>query len=125
MDLRPAFRWLGFAVLLALQRLADLWLVAVHGRAVDQPDPTLRLYLFHGPDEAQSRALGARRLQRPLASRRQGPKGVEQVVGIHQSPGSEEYLGQPRQSVFGSALSPLEPTKKKATLWWPFLFPAS
>ncbi len=30
------------------------------GRAVDQPDPKLRFYLFHGPDEAQSRALGAR-----------------------------------------------------------------
>ena len=30
------------------------------GRAVDQPDPNVRFYLFHGPDEAQSRALGAR-----------------------------------------------------------------
>jgi DNA polymerase-3 subunit delta len=32
------------------------------GRAVDQPDPRLRFYLFHGPDEAQSRALGQRLL---------------------------------------------------------------
>ena len=32
------------------------------GRAVDQPDPQLRFYLFHGPDEAQSRALAQRLL---------------------------------------------------------------
>src|SRR3546814_19262639 len=29
-------------------------------RAVDRPDPALRLLLLHGPDEAGSRALGAR-----------------------------------------------------------------
>lgn len=29
-------------------------------RAVDKPDPSLRLMLLHGPDEAGSRALGAR-----------------------------------------------------------------
>lgn len=33
------------------------------GRAVDQPNPAVRLYLFHGPDESQSRALGARLLE--------------------------------------------------------------
>lgn len=33
------------------------------GRAVDQPDPNIRFYLFLGPDEAQSRALAARLLQ--------------------------------------------------------------
>lgn len=33
------------------------------GRAVDQPDPGLRLYLFYGPDEAQSRAFGQRLLE--------------------------------------------------------------
>jgi DNA polymerase III subunit delta len=32
------------------------------GRAVDQPNPQIRFYLFHGPDEAQSRALAARLL---------------------------------------------------------------
>ena len=32
------------------------------GRAVDQPAPGIRFYLFHGPDEAQSRALAARLL---------------------------------------------------------------
>lgn len=30
------------------------------GRSVDRPDPAVRFYLFHGPDEAQSRALAAR-----------------------------------------------------------------
>jgi DNA polymerase-3 subunit delta len=30
------------------------------GRSVDQPSADLRFYLFHGPDEAQSRALAAR-----------------------------------------------------------------
>ncbi len=29
-------------------------------RALDEPNPQTRLYLFHGPDEAQSRALGER-----------------------------------------------------------------
>lgn len=32
------------------------------GRAVDQPNAQVRLYLFHGPDDAQSRALGDRLL---------------------------------------------------------------
>jgi DNA polymerase-3 subunit delta len=32
------------------------------GRAVDQPSDQTRFYLFHGPDEAQSRALAARLL---------------------------------------------------------------
>jgi DNA polymerase-3 subunit delta len=32
-------------------------------RSVDQPDPAVRFYLFYGPDEAQSRALGERLLQ--------------------------------------------------------------
>jgi DNA polymerase-3 subunit delta len=33
------------------------------GRAVDQPDPKVRFYLFLGQDEAQSRALAARLLE--------------------------------------------------------------
>jgi DNA polymerase-3 subunit delta len=32
-------------------------------RAVDQPNPDVRFYLFHGPDEAQSRALGQRLIE--------------------------------------------------------------
>ena len=30
------------------------------GRSVDEPDPRVRFYLFHGPDEAQSTDLGDR-----------------------------------------------------------------
>jgi DNA polymerase-3 subunit delta len=33
------------------------------GRAVDQPDPKVRFYLFLGPDEAQSRALASRLME--------------------------------------------------------------
>ena len=32
------------------------------GRALDEPDPSVRFYLFHGPDEAQSRGLAQRLL---------------------------------------------------------------
>ena len=39
------------------------------GRAVDQPADKVRFYLFHGPDEAQSRALGDRLLQSLGATR--------------------------------------------------------
>ena len=39
------------------------------GRAVDQPDARVRFYLFHGPDDAQSRALGDRLLQALGATR--------------------------------------------------------
>ena len=39
------------------------------GRTVDHPDPPLRFYLFHGPDEAQSRALGHRLIEALGASK--------------------------------------------------------
>lgn len=42
---------------------------ATIGRAVDQPAQAVRFYLFHGPDEAQSRALAARLLESLGASR--------------------------------------------------------
>ncbi|MEO8455128.1 MAG: DNA polymerase III subunit delta [Sphingomicrobium sp.] len=32
-------------------------------RAVDQPNPEVRFYLFHGPDDAQSRGLGQRLIE--------------------------------------------------------------
>lgn len=38
-------------------------------RAVDQPNAQVRFYLFHGPDDAQSRALGARLVQALGASK--------------------------------------------------------
>jgi DNA polymerase III subunit delta len=33
------------------------------GRALDRPDPEIRLYLFYGPDEGQSRSHGERLLK--------------------------------------------------------------
>ncbi|MEO6247896.1 MAG: DNA polymerase III subunit delta [Sphingomicrobium sp.] len=39
------------------------------GQTLDQPDPALRFYLFHGPDESGSRAL-AHRLLRSLGAER-------------------------------------------------------
>jgi DNA polymerase-3 subunit delta len=39
------------------------------GRALDQPSRDVRFYLFHGPDEAQSRALAARLAEGQRASR--------------------------------------------------------
>ena len=39
------------------------------GRALDKPDPLIRLYLFHGPDESQSRGHGERLLKALCAER--------------------------------------------------------
>jgi DNA polymerase-3 subunit delta len=39
------------------------------GRAVDQPNAQVRFYLFHGPDEAQSRGLGQRLVEALGASK--------------------------------------------------------
>ena len=38
-------------------------------RSVDRPDAKMRLYLFYGPDDAQSRALGQRLTEALGASR--------------------------------------------------------
>lgn len=46
------------------------------GRAVDQPAEAMRLYLFHGPDEAQSRALAARLLEALGATKTVLPAGA-------------------------------------------------
>ena len=46
------------------------------GRTVDQPDADIRFYLLHGPDDAQSRALGARLVQALGASRFLVPGGT-------------------------------------------------
>jgi DNA polymerase III subunit delta len=39
------------------------------GRSVDEPDPRIRFYLFHGDDEAQSSALGERLISALKASK--------------------------------------------------------
>ena len=49
---------------------------ATVGRAVDQPAPNIRFYLFHGEDESQSRALGARLLEVLGASKFVVPAGA-------------------------------------------------
>ena len=44
-------------------------------RSVDQPDPKVRFYLFHGPDEAQSSALGDRLAAALKAAKHPVPSG--------------------------------------------------
>ena len=45
------------------------------GHSVDQPDQKVRFYLFHGPDEAQSSALGDRLVAALRAARHSIPSG--------------------------------------------------
>ena len=45
------------------------------GQSVDQPDPKVRFYLFHGPDEAQSSALGDRLVTALKAAKHSIPSG--------------------------------------------------
>ena len=68
------------------------------GRSLDQPDRTVRLYLFHGPDEGQSRALGERLLQGLGATR-----FVASAAAIRSDPalladeaGAMSLFGEPR-----------------------------
>jgi len=53
------------------------------GRALDKPDPLIRLYLFHGPDESQSRGHGER-LMKSL--------GAERFFVLHSSIKSDPAL---------------------------------
>ena len=53
------------------------------GRALDRPDPDVRLYLFHGPDESQSRGHGERLLK---------SLGAERFFILHQSVKSDPAL---------------------------------
>jgi DNA polymerase-3 subunit delta len=46
------------------------------GRSVDEPDPKVRFYLFHGADEAQSSALGDRLAAALKASKQSVASGV-------------------------------------------------
>lgn len=62
---------------------------AAIGAAVDRPEPERRFYLFHGPDEAGSRALGARLLAAlgadkfalPAAAVREDPASLPDEAG--------------------------------------------
>jgi DNA polymerase-3 subunit delta len=70
------------------------------GRSLDQPDRAVRLYLFHGPDEGQSRALGDRLLQGLGATR-----SVASAAAIRSDPalladeaGAMSLFGDPRAS---------------------------
>lgn len=45
------------------------------GRSVDEPDPKVRFYLFHGTDEAQSSALGDRLVAALKAAKHSVPSG--------------------------------------------------
>lgn len=67
-------------------------------RAVDQPNPDVRFYLFHGPDEAQSRALGARLLEALGATRFLVTAGVVKTdpASLADEAGAMSLFGGPR-----------------------------
>ena len=76
-------------------------------RAVDQPDARIRFYLFHGPDESQSRALAARLLEALGAT-----KAVVAASAVRSDPASlaDEAAGM---SLFGGKrLVWIEPATK-------------
>ena len=67
------------------------------GRAVDQPNSQTRFYLFHGPDEAQSRALGQR-----LAKALEATKFIVAAAAVKSDPASlADEAGA--MSLFGGA----------------------
>jgi DNA polymerase III subunit delta len=68
------------------------------GRAVDQPSPQVRFYLFHGPDEAQSRALGQRLLDATGASKFVVPSGAvkSDPAALADEAGAMSLFGGPR-----------------------------
>jgi DNA polymerase-3 subunit delta len=68
------------------------------GRTVDQPNPGVRLYLFHGPDEAQSRAL-AQRLLRSLKAAKfimSGGAVKSDPAALCDEAGALSLFGEPR-----------------------------
>jgi DNA polymerase-3 subunit delta len=68
------------------------------GRAVDQPNPDIRLFLFHGPDEAQSRAL-AQRLLRSLGAGKFAMSGASvksDPAALCDEAGAMSLFGEPR-----------------------------
>ena len=68
------------------------------GRAVDQPNPDIRLFLFHGPDEGQSRAL-AQRLLRSLGAAKFAMSGASvksDPAALCDQAGAMSLFGEPR-----------------------------
>ena len=68
------------------------------GRAVDQPNPGIRLFLFHGPDDAQSRAL-AQRLLRSLGAAKFAMSGSavkSDPATLCDEAGAMSLFGEPR-----------------------------
>ena len=68
------------------------------GRAVDRPDGQVGFYLFHGPDEAQSRALGARLVEALGATRFLVPSGSvkSDPASLADEAGAMALFGGPR-----------------------------
>jgi DNA polymerase-3 subunit delta len=86
------------------------------GRSVDQPDPGVRFYLFHGPDEAQSAALGERLVaalkatKQPVASSavRNDPAALADAAGAIDMFGGARVLWiQPAGEDIASAVEAL------------------
>jgi DNA polymerase-3 subunit delta len=68
------------------------------GRAVDQPATQIRFYLFHGPDEAQSRAL-AQRLLRSLGAAKfmlAAPSVKSDPAALADEAAAMSLFGEPR-----------------------------
>ena len=68
------------------------------GRAVDQPNPQVRFFLFYGPDEAQSRAL-AQRLLRSLGAAKFSMAGASvksDPATLTDESGAMSLFGEPR-----------------------------
>jgi DNA polymerase-3 subunit delta len=68
------------------------------GRAVDQPNPQLRFYLFHGPDDAQSRALGQRLMKALGAAKFSVAAGAVKAdsATLADEAGAMSLFGEPR-----------------------------
>ena len=68
------------------------------GRAVDEPNPQVRFFLFYGPDEAQSRAL-AQRLLRSLGAAKFSITGASvksDPATLTDEAGAMSLFGEPR-----------------------------
>jgi DNA polymerase-3 subunit delta len=67
-------------------------------RAVDQPNPQVRFYLFHGPDEAQSRGLGQRLVEALGASKFVIASGAVRLdpASLADEAGTMSLFGGPR-----------------------------